>query len=169
MTIVNDGDLLWTPGRERIEQSQLTRFMRWLECERQLSFTNYSELWHWSVTDIEGFWQAIWDYFHIRSSAPHSRVLADRAMPGAAWFPGARLNFAEHAFRNEREDAAALLYLNEREPLRALTWSELGAQVRVLGTQLRAMGVRPGDRVVGYLPNIPEAMIAMLAVTRTAH
>lgn len=165
MTVVNEGDLLWTPGCERIEQSQLTGFMRWIERDRHRSFANYSELWQWSVTDIEGFWQAIWDYFHIKSSAPYSRVLADRTMPGAVWFPGARLNFAEHALRNEREDAEALLYLNEREPLQSLTWSELGAKVRVLGTQLRAMGVRPGDRVVGYLPNIPEAMIAMLAVT----
>lgn len=165
MTVVNEGDLLWTPGRERIEQSQVTQFMRWIERDRQRSFANYSELWQWSVTDIEGFWQAIWDYFHIKSSAPYSRVLADRTMPGAVWFPGTRLNFAEHALRNEREDAEALLYLNEREPLKSLTWCVLGAQVRVLGTQLRVMGVRPGDRVVGYLPNIPEAMIAMLAVT----
>jgi acetoacetyl-CoA synthetase len=165
MKVVNEGDLLWTPGRERIEQSQLTQFMRWIERDRQRSFANYSELWQWSVTDIEGFWQAIWDYFHIESSTPYSRVLADRKMPGAVWFPGARLNFAEHALRNEREHAEALLYLNEREPLKSLTWSELGAKVRVLGTQLRVMGVRPGDRVVGYLPNIPEAMIAMLAVT----
>lgn len=165
MTVVNEGDLLWTPGRERIEQAQLTRFMRWLEREHHRKFANYTELWQWSVDDLEGFWQAIWDYFHIKSSAPHSRVLADRTMPGAVWFPGARLNFAQHALRNERDGVEALLYLNERDPLKALGWSELGAKVRVLGTQLRAMGVRPGERVVGYVPNIPEAMIAMLAVT----
>ena len=165
MTAVKQGDLLWTPGHERIKQAHLTRFMRWLEREHSRRFANYTELWQWSVEDLEGFWQALWDYFHIMSSAPYSRALADRAMPGAVWFPGARLNFAQHALRNERDDVEALLYLNEREPLKALGWSELGAKVRALGTRLRAMGVTPGDCVVGYIPNIPEAMIAMLAVT----
>lgn len=164
-TAVKEGDLLWTPSPERIEKAHITRFRRWLERERSLSFANYTDLWQWSVDDVEGFWQAIWDYFDVRSSAPYSRVLADRSMPGAVWFPGAKLNFAQHVLRHERENVEALLYLTEREPLKALSWNELGARVRALGTQLRAMDVKPGDCVVGYLPNIPEAIIAMLAVT----
>jgi len=164
-TAVKDGELLWTPGRERVERAGLTRFMRWLESERGLSFGSYDELWQWSITDVNGFWQALWDYFCIQSSAPHTCALEKRVMPGAVWFPGARLNFAEHVLRNERDDVEALLYLNEREPLKALTWTELGAKVRVLGTRLREIGLKPGDCVVGYIPNIPEAIVAMLAVT----
>src|SRR5262245_930813 len=100
--MVREGDLLWTPSRERIEQSHLTAFTRWLERERGRRFESYDALWHWSVEDLEGFWQAIWDYFRVESSAPAQRALGSRKMPGAQWFPGARLNYAQHALRHER-------------------------------------------------------------------
>ena len=163
--MLNEGDLLWTPSRERVANAKVTAFTRWLAQERDKSFASYQDLWRWSVDDLEGFWQAVWDYFKVQSSAPHTRVLADRHMPGAKWFPGARLNYAQHALRHERPEATALLYLNERSPLASLSWEELGAKVRILATQLRNFKVQPGDRVVAYMPNIPEAVIAMLATT----
>ena len=166
MTVtVNEGDLLWTPSAARINKSRLTAFMRWLERERGLKFARYPDLWQWSVNDLEGFWQAIWDYFEVQSSTPYERVLADRRMPGAKWFPGARLNYAQHALRHERPDTVALMYLSERTPLASVSWEELGGKVRILATQLRKLGVVPGDRVVAYMPNMPETIVAMLATT----
>lgn len=163
--MVNEGDLLWTPGPARIEKSHVTAFRRWLAKERGLTFADYEALWRWSVEDLEAFWQAIWDYFKVQSSTTPERVLADRRMPGARWFPGARLNYAQHALRFERPNADALLFLSERTPLSRLSWNELAGKVRILGIQLRKLGVLPGDRVVAYLPNGPEAIIAMLATT----
>lgn len=163
--MLNEGDLLWTPSPERVAKSNVTAYMRWLEKERGLKFSNYEQLWRWSSTDLEAFWQSIWDYFSVQSSAPHERVLADRRMPGAKWFPGARLNYAQNVLRHERPNADALMYLNERAPLNRMSWEELGSKVRILATRLRKMGVRPRDRVAAYMPNMPEAIIAMLATT----
>ncbi len=163
--MVNEGDLLWTPSPARIEKSHTTAFMRWLAKERGRSFASYEEMWRWSVDDLEGFWQAIWDFFQVRSSTPYERVLGERRMPGARWFPGAQLNYAEHALRFERPNADALMYLSERIPLSRMSWEELGGKVRILASQLRKLGVQRGDRVVAYLPNSPQAIIAMLATT----
>jgi acetoacetyl-CoA synthetase len=117
------------------------------------------------VEDLEGFWQAVWDYCGIRASVPPERVLGSRAMPGAEWFPGARLNYAQHVLLRERPGADALLFLSETSPAAGLDWADFAGQVRVLATRLRGMGVRPGDRVASYLPNIPQTVIAMLATT----
>jgi acetoacetyl-CoA synthetase len=165
ISMLNEGDLLWTPSPERVNKANLTAFTRWLAAERGKSFATYADLWQWSVDDLEGFWQAIWDYFKIQSSTAYTQVLADRHMPGAKWFPGARLNYAQHVLRNERPNATALLHLSERAPLAAMSWEELGSTVRIVATQLRKLNVQPGDRVVAYMPNIPEALIAMLATT----
>jgi acetoacetyl-CoA synthetase len=159
---VQEGELLWTPSAPRLEQAHLTHYLHWL-AERGRHFKSYTDLWQWSIDDQEGFWSSLWEYFDVRASHPYERVLGSRAMPGAEWFPGSRLNYAEHALRHEREGADALLYLSERRPLSALSWTDLGAQVRKLGTRLRSLGVAPGDRVIAYLPNGPEAVIAMLA------
>ena len=163
--MVTEGDILWTPSAARIERAHITAFIRWLKRERNLSFANYTELWRWSVTEIEAFWQAIWDYFGVQASAPAECVLRSRKMPGAEWFPGARLNYAEHALRHERPNATCVLHLSERQPLTAISWEEIGGKVRILATQLRKLGIQPGDRIVANLPNIPEALIAMLATT----
>ncbi len=162
---VNEGDLLWTPSPERIANAELTTFTRWLERERKLKFSSYEDLWRWSVSDLPAFWGAIWDYFGIEASAPYRTVLAKRTMPAAEWFPGAKLNYAQHALRNERAGNEALLYLNEGSPLREMSWPELAGKVRVFATRLRELGVKPGDRVVACLPNIPEAVIAVLGTT----
>ena len=162
---VREGELLWTPSAAQVEDTNLTRFARWLVRERGLSFDSYDALWQWSVTELEEFWQAMWDYFGIQSSARHTGVLGKRTMPGAEWFPGARLNYAEHVLRNEQEGIDALLFMNESVPLAGMRWEVLAGQVRILATRLRELGVRPGDRVVAYMPNIPQTMIAMLATT----
>jgi acetoacetyl-CoA synthetase len=163
--IVNTGDLLWTPGQERIADANVTHFIAWLARTRGKNFTGYDDLWQWSVTDTEGFWQAIWDYNDIAASAPPRRVLDNATMPGAQWFPGARLNYAEHVLRNERTGEVALCYQSEKAPLAAMTWDELAAKTRALATRLRELGIGPGDRVASTLPNTPEAVIAMLAAT----
>jgi acetoacetyl-CoA synthetase len=162
---IREGDLLWTPGPEQIAEANLTAFTDWLHRERGLRFSGYDELWRWSVTDLEGFWQAIWDRFEIRSSVPPGGVLASRAMPGARWFPGARLNYAEHVLARERPGTSALLYCGEATPLADVPWETFAGQVRVLATRLRELGVRPGDRVVASMPNIPQTVVAMLAAT----
>ena len=159
------GELLWSPGPERIRQANVTALAEWLARERGRHFPDYAALWRWSVTDLEGFWQALWDYFGIESSAPHTRVLGRRSMPGAEWFPGARLNYAQHVLRRESGGGDVLLHLSETRPLTALKWQTLGGQVRTLATELRALGIGPGDRVVAWMPNIPETMVAMLATT----
>jgi len=162
---VREGELLWTPDPGRVANTRLAEYLRWLERERGLAFSDYAALHRWSVGDLDAFWRSIFDYFDVRSSTPVGPVLGRRTMPGAEWFPGVRLNYAEHVLRNERPGEDALLYLDETRPLAALRWEVLGAQVRTLATRLRSLGVAPGDRVVAYLPNVPEAIVAMLATT----
>lgn len=160
---VREGELLWTPSAAQVEDANLTRFSKWLARERGLQFASYDALWRWSVTELEEFWQAIWEYFGVESSEPHSRVLGKRTMPGAEWFPGARLNYAQHVLRNERPGDDAVLFMSETAPLTGVSWESFAGQVRILATRLRELGVQPGDRVVAYMPNIPQTMIAMLA------
>ena len=164
--MVSEGELLWTPGPDWLAQTNLAALMRWLEHERGLKFADYHALWRWSVEHLEDFWAAMWDYFAIDASAPYQRVLGRREMPGAEWFPGARLNYAQHVMRQERQgDAPALLFASETAPLTSVPWSKLAGDVRILATRLRAMGVQPGDRVAGFLTNCPEAVTAVLATT----
>jgi acetoacetyl-CoA synthetase len=117
------------------------------------------------VTDLDGFWQAIWDYCGVSASVAPAAVLGRRAMPGAEWFPGARLNYAEHVLRNEQAGLDALCYQSETTPLAGLPWTELAGGVRVLATRLRELGVGPGDRVASCMPNVPQTVMAMLATT----
>jgi len=162
---VREGDLLWTPNASWIANTNLTAFMDWLERERGKHFTDYMSLWRWSVSDVEGFWLAIWDFFDIQSSSPPTQVLESRSMPGTRWFPGARFNYSEHALRRARPGADAVLFQSETTPLTGVPWEHFADQVRTLATQLRALGIERGDRVVAYLPNIPQTMIAMFATT----
>ena len=137
----------------------------------RLRHSGVTEMRRWSIEHIDDFWQAIWDYFRIEASTPPRAVLGKRTMPGAEWFPGSRLNWAQHILRNEKPGKTALLHCSERQPLKELEWSELGNNVRKLATQLRALGIKPGDRVAAYLPNIPEAVTAVenAATARTQH
>ncbi len=161
---VLEGELLWTPTAERVAGANITGFVDWLAA-RGRRFDGYGALWRWSVTDLEGFWQAVWDYSGIESAVPPARVLGSRGMPGAQWFPGARLNYAQHVLRNERPGQDAVLFRSETTPVAGVPWQRFAGQVRILATRLREMGVRPGDRVASCLPNIPQAVIAMLATT----
>ena len=166
-TLIREGELLWKPSADFADGSSASRFLRWLSSERNLHFADYNALWQWSVSDLDAFWAAIWDFFEVRSSTPYTRVLDRRIMPGARWFAGSRVNFAEHALRHESRapHAAALVHSSELRPLAHMSWGELGERTRALATALRELGVQPGERVVAYMPNIPETAIAMLATT----
>jgi acetoacetyl-CoA synthetase len=157
------GELLWKPSPESVERSRMTAYIRWLEAERGLTLPDYDSLWRWSVTELEQFWASIWDYFEVRSSAPYSDVLPQRVMPGATWFAGTELNYAEHIFRDRSGSDVAVLHASELRELDELTWGELRERVAAVAAGLRALGVGRGDRVVAYLPNVPEALIAFLA------
>jgi acetoacetyl-CoA synthetase len=162
---VREGTLLWSPTPERCASTNLAHYQAWLAAERGLRFDDYHSLWHWSQSEIEQFWQSIWDYFKLDATHPPRKVLEDRRMPGARWFPGSRLNFAAHVLRNESPGTSALLHANETLDLESIAWPEFARQVRRCAAGLRAAGVVPGDRLLAYLPNIPEALVAMLATT----
>jgi acetoacetyl-CoA synthetase len=162
MTKIQEGTLLWKPSAERLARSHLTRYMKWL-ADRGHRFSSYEELWQWSVTDLPAFWRSVVDFCGMQFTKPPTAVLGSRAMPGAEWFPGGTLNYAAHALRHERPGEDALVYLSERTPLKSLSWTEFARQVRVLATWMRSIGIAPGDRVVAYLPNTPEAVIGMYA------
>ena len=146
-----------------VERSQLTRYIRWLAENRDLHFDDYHALWRWSVTEIEEFWGTLWEYFEVISDGSYEEVLAERVMPGARWFDGANLNYVEHIFRGKDEHEVAVLYASELRELSELRWGELREQVAAIREGLQALGVSRGDRVVAYLPNGPEALIAFLA------
>jgi len=146
---------------------QIRLYQDWLREQRGLSFDTYDALWRWSVTDLDAFWQSIWDYMGIVSPTPHTAVLADDRMPGATWFPGAQVNYAREVLRHA--DAAhaagmpAIVSDNERGEVREMSWPELRRQVASVALTLKSLGVKRGDRVAAYMPNVPETMVAFLA------
>ncbi|MVO87320.1 acetoacetate--CoA ligase [Streptomyces sp. p1417] len=159
---------LWKPDQQRIAGAQITRFQAWAAEHHGAPATGgYEALHRWSVDELDTFWKAVTEWFDVRFSTPYTRVLGDRSMPGAEWFPGATLNYAEHALRAgedpERADTPAVLHADESHEPTPVTWAELRRQVGSLAAELRGLGVRPGDRVSGYLPNVPEAVVAFLA------
>ncbi|MEU2878801.1 acetoacetate--CoA ligase [Streptomyces sp. NPDC007070] len=157
---------LWQPDPQRTADAQITEFQAWAaEHHGAPAEGGYPALHRWSVEQLDTFWKAVTEWFDVRFSTPYARVLGDRSMPGAEWFPGARLNYAEHALRaaDARPDEPALLHLDETHEPRPVSWAELRRQVGSLAAELRALGVRPGDRVSGYLPNVPQAVVALLA------
>src|SRR4051794_35555278 len=160
---MDEPEPLWTPPDALRERSQLTRFMRWLGEERDVHVDDYRALWRWSVDDLDAFWGAIWDFFDVQSSAPYEAVLGDRSMPGAEWFPGTELNYAEHVFRDKPDDRAAILHASEQRELAEMTWGELRELTSRIRAGLVAAGVTRGDRVVAYMPNIAETAAAFLA------
>jgi acetoacetyl-CoA synthetase len=162
-TPVTEGMLLWEPTEQMKERANIRHYMQWLAREKGLHFTTPDELWAWSVDKIEDFWASLWDFFHIKASRPYESVLVERKMPGAQWFAGAELNYAEHVFRNATSSRPAALFKSEAQPLAEISWDELYGQVRNVAAALRGMGVQRGDRVVSYMPNIPQSLIAFLA------
>jgi acetoacetyl-CoA synthetase len=158
------GDVLWSPPADLADTTEIGRFRSWLATERGREVGSYEELQRWSVADLEGFWGSIADFFSIRFRAPYERVLADRTMPGASWFPGARLNYAEHLIGadDDRDRIAVVAHSQTRPPIE-LTFGELREQAGRVRAGLQRLGVGPGDRVAAYLPNIPETLIAFIA------
>jgi acetoacetyl-CoA synthetase len=161
---LTQGDILWTPPADARQRFVVGRYLAWLERERGLDFPGYDELWRWSVSDLEGFWSSIWEFFEVRAHAPYERVLGSREMPGAEWFPGARLNFAEHMLgRDEDLESPAVVAYSQSRSTQELTFGDLREQVARARAGLQRLGIGPGDRVVAYLPNIPETLVAFLA------
>jgi len=154
--------IVWTPTEERIASATITRYREWLNETRGLRLEGYADLWQWSVDELEAFWGSIWEFFAVEASEPYERVLGSREMPGAEWFPGARLSYAEHIFRGRRDDDVAIRHASELRPLGEWTWGELGASAGAVAAALREAGVVAGDRVAAYLPNIPETIAAFL-------
>jgi acetoacetyl-CoA synthetase len=157
---------LWEPSPEQREHVEMARFMDWAGERRGRPFADYEELWRWSVDELEDFWASIWEFCGVRASKPYERVLGSHAMPGTRWFEGAELNYAENllARGSERAGEVAVLHCSELRDLGELTWAELTAEVAAAAGGLRSLGVERGDRVVAYMPNIPETLVAFLAV-----
>ncbi|UOF88626.1 acetoacetate--CoA ligase [Fodinisporobacter ferrooxydans] len=158
-----EGTILWEPSIAQIEKSRVYHYMRWVQNEYALTFSGYEALWQWSVDHMEDFWESLWSYFQIIQHSPYQRVLQGDAMPGIRWFEGAALNYAEHVFRNEQKERPAILFQSEHQSLKEITWETLHHSVASVAKTLRNMGVQAGDRVVSYMPNIPQTVIAFLA------
>ncbi|RIV34471.1 acetoacetate--CoA ligase [Micromonospora radicis] len=158
-------DVLWTPPADVLQRSRIGAYLRWLAEHRGLEFADYDALWQWSVTDLDAFWRSIWDHFEVIAHTPPTATLSGRDMPGARWFPGATLNYAENVLRmpgRSADDPVVLAYGQTRAPV-TLTAAELREQVRRVAAGLRRLGVTTGDRVAAYAPNIPETYVLLLA------
>ncbi|MGW0177061.1 acetoacetate--CoA ligase [Rhodococcus sp. NPDC003322] len=153
----------WVPSDEDVEGARITDFASWAEGRCGVSLPDYRALWQWSVDDLDDFWLAVWEYFEVQSSTPVGAALVDESMPGARWFPDVRSNYVRQALRHETRRRPAIRYSGEGTGDVEMSWAELRRQVGALAATLKAHGVGSGDRVVGYLPNIPEAVIAFLA------
>jgi acetoacetyl-CoA synthetase len=161
---VTQGEVLWTPPPDVRARTVVGRYLDWLARERGVDLPDHDALFRWSVDALEDFWASIWDFFGVRAHAPYTRVLSERAMPGARWFEGARLNYAEHMLGAD-DDLGAVAVLGHsqtRAPVE-LTFGDLRDQVARARAGLERLGVGPGDRVVAYMPNIPETLVAFLA------
>jgi len=154
---------LWTPDHDTVERANLTAYMRWLREQRGLDFADYESLWRWSVRDLDAFWGSIWEYYGLGERSSDQPVLAEERMPGARWFPGAQVNFARECLRRPSARQPALVSVREGAEPEDTSWAELREQVAAVASWLREVGVQPGDRVAGYLPNIPSAVVGLLA------
>jgi len=160
---IQEGTLLWTPTAEFAASSNLAAYQAWLAKELGLRFDDYAALWRWSVHDLEGFWTSIVDFYDLPLRGRWDRVLSSHEMPGARWFVGGELNYAEAMFRRASPDRPALAFQSELMPLRFVSWAELEAEVAAVASGLRRLGIARGDRVVAVVPNMPEAVVALLA------
>ncbi|MFN0181470.1 MAG: acetoacetate--CoA ligase [Gemmatimonadales bacterium] len=158
-----EGEILWTPPSDRVATHAITAYRRWLNATRSLALEDYPALWRWSTDHLEDFWASIWEYFRVESPTPFRAVLESPEMPGARWFPGARINYAKEVLGRARREGPVLRHRSETRPGGEMTIADLETQVARAAAALRAAGVQPGDRVVGYLPSIPETVVALLA------
>ncbi len=153
---------LWTPGHGFVEKSNLKDYEKWLKVNYGLSFQNYDEIWEWSISELEKFWESLVDYFDVKLHGKYETILEGK-MPDATWFSGTSLNYAEHIFRNSSHDYPAIVFKQEGKFYREISWSELTDKVSLLSEFFSSKGIEAGDRIVAYLPNIPEATISFLA------
>lgn len=156
-------EALWQPSQQQIDSSVLAQYQHWLHDTHGLQFQDYESLWQWSVNDLDRFWQSIWDYFDVQADGQCEPVLASRRMPGADWFPNTQLNYAEHVFRNATDAWPALIARREDCETHEISWAALTRDVGALAAKLRELGIVRGDRVVSYMPNRPETVVAFLA------
>ena len=157
--------LIWKPTEEQIKKTNMFRFMNFINETYKQNFNEYATLYNWSIENISDFWAAFWEFADIVHSKPYDQVIDDVSkMPGAKWFSGAELNFAENLLRY-RDDRVALIFKGEGQPSTRLTYAQLYDEVARLAKSLRDLRIQPGDRVVGFMPNMPESIIAMLAAT----
>jgi acetoacetyl-CoA synthetase len=164
MAVKGLGEVIWSPPADVRETTRMGHFLDFVRDTRGRDLDGYDELFAWSVSDLDGFWGALWDFFGVRAHAPYERVLGSREMPGAQWFTGARLNYAEHMIGTDQDtgSVAVVAHSQTRAPFE-LTFGDLRDQVARARAGLQRLGVGPGDRVAAYLPNIPETLIAFLA------
>ena len=155
---------LWEPSDSFIENSHLQIYKKWLKQNHNLEFSTYQDLWQWSITEVEDFWESIWNYFNVISHSSYTDVLSSYNMPKCKWFEGSKISYAEHLFRKAKDEETAIVFGNESEHIVEVSWLQLKTKVASLATYLKSIGVTKGDRVVAFLPNIPEATIAFLAV-----
>lgn len=155
--------VLWQPSEAFIRHSRLQHYLDWLKEKKNLRFSGYAEAWAWSAVRPADFWESVWEYFDIIAHSPYRRTMSDDPMPDTRWFEGAALNYAEHIFRQKSGNRPAILFRSERHALTEVSWQELEHAVARMAAYLRSIGVAKGDRVVAFLPNIPEATVAFLA------
>lgn len=154
---------LWQPSPETAASSNLAKFMEWLRMQKGLAFDDYHALWSWSVTETAAFWNSIGEYFNIIADGSGDVVLTNDPMPRTSWFPGVRLNYAEHIFRNANDNEVAIIHAGEDSPIDSITWKTLKENTAAMANFLRSHGLSAGDGVVGFLPCIPEASVSLLA------
>lgn len=163
MEKIVEGTLLWEPSEQHKKHAALYDYMNWLEDNYQLTFTHYHELWEWSVNDLESFWESVWHYLGIHSDESYERVLTSNSMPGARWFPEATVNYTEHIFKKRNPEKVAIVHTSENRATTEVTWRELYQDTVNLQQTLTSLGVEKGDRVVAYVANIYESIVAFLA------
>ena len=154
---------VWTPSQIQIDRSQMTKFIKYVNLSHHLSLKNYDDLYSWSIQDIPSFWESVWEFCEVKYSTPYSEIIDDTSkMPGAKWFTGSQLNYAENLLRF-KDSKPAIIFKGENQNPSILTYHDLNEEVKKVAYALRNMGIVKGDRVAGFIPNMPEAVIAMLA------
>ncbi|ASN03521.1 acetoacetate--CoA ligase [Virgibacillus necropolis] len=163
MTQTEEGTLLWQPSEKRKQDSNIYQYMNWLKKHKDLHFEDYHLLWKWSVDNLELFWGSLWEYFHIQSKENYQSVLTTHKMPGAEWFKGSTVNYTEHIFRNRDRRKPAIIHTSEIREKSEVSWDRLYQETAALQLTLKHLGVEKGDRIVAYVANIYESVVAFLA------
>ena len=156
---------VWVPKEEKIKSANITRYMKYVNEKYSKDFKTYDELYQWSIEKLNDFWASIWDYTGIKYSQSYDKVLGKTEMPGAEWFSGAKLNFAENLLRHSDKDKDAIVFKGEGQDVEKYSYKQLYSIVAKLAKALKDAGVKKGDRVAGFMPNMPQTVMAMLAAT----